>query len=611
MLTIGYRDGWFLIDGPQESKLPHLAEWTAWQRRPTGQYAARAWASSVLQVRLDLPGLPLQWTPLAAQRRDELLRRLGDAKTALGGGSLPLAWPTPTGRAPLPHQWRAVHAARAMGWRLQLADDMGLGKTSEALWMAHDAGARRLLIVCPVSVKFNWQAEIAATLGAASEGGPEGWHTIVLDGTRKQRADQLAKIRQLHESIASIATVRGAVIVNYDLLRHFDDSQLAVLEAWALEAFAIADESHYLKSRDTDRTEFTARLFKHAKHVVAMTGTPVRDTVEDLYSQVEIVRPGTFRSYTAFADRFLVTREVEFGKRKVRKVVGSKNVEELNAIINTLQIRRRKEDVLDLPPKVHTYPLLELDETTHKVYEAMKRYAKIELERCLTAAKGSDEPPLTIWSPRAKSAVEVAMRCEQIAQGFLGGIPEPLLQQITPLLKQAERIPGRPAEVLFPSAPKIRWLVDTIESVILQGGAPIVFSRFNAPLVWLATHLNGLGYRPGMMHGGISATEKQAGVQAFQNSQTQVLLCQVKIAEGWNATRCQDVLFLGRDWSPAINWQAEDRAHRMGQRGTVNVQIPIVQRTVEVLIDRRLAAKDKDAQQALADLTIEELLEAL
>jgi SWI/SNF-related matrix-associated actin-dependent regulator 1 of chromatin subfamily A len=113
------------------------------------------------------------------------------------------------------------------------------------------------------------------------------------------------------------------------------------------------------------------------------------------------------------------------------------------------------------------------------------------------------------------------------------------------------------------------------------------------------------------MHGGLSAVEKETVISEFQEKQIEVLLVQVKIAEGWNATRCQDVIHWTRDWSPAINSQFEDRAHRMGQKGTVNVQIPIVRKTVEMLIHKRLTMKGADAEQALRTVTIEELMEAL
>jgi len=89
------------------------------------------------------------------------------------------------------------------------------------------------------------------------------------------------------------------------------------------------------------------------------------------------------------------------------------------------------------------------------------------------------------------------------------------------------------------------------------------------------------------------------------------MFCQVKMAEGFNLHMSQDCIFLGRDWSPAINKQAEGRFHRIGQKGTVNIQIPLVRSTIEVAIHKRLMAKDADAEQALRTVTIAELKEAL
>jgi SNF2 family DNA or RNA helicase len=102
--------------------------------------------------------------------------------------------------------------------------------------------------------------------------------------------------------------------------------------------------------------------------------------------------------------------------------------------------------------------------------------------------------------------------------------------------------------------------------------------------------------------GGITAQAKTEQIDGFRDKAFDVMLCQVKIAEGFNLTRSQDVIFYGRDWSPAINAQAEDRCHRMGQTGTVQYQIPVVTNTIERLIHNRLATKDADAQQALRTL---------
>jgi SWI/SNF-related matrix-associated actin-dependent regulator 1 of chromatin subfamily A len=164
---------------------------------------------------------------------------------------------------------------------------------------------------------------------------------------------------------------------------------------------------------------------------------------------------------------------------------------------------------------------------------------------------------------------------------------------------------------MLPSSPKIVWLIETIAQVLKQGGAPIILSRFNAPMFWLEMKFASLGVKSRVLHGDLSAAEKHLFVTDFQGGQFDVLLCQVKIAESWNATRCQDVIFLTRDWSPAMNSQGEDRAHRFGQKGTVNVQIPIVRNTIERLIHKKLLAKGVDAEQALRTVTIAELMENL
>lgn len=617
----------FSIIVPDKKPVPAISEWPGWRRAPSGVYYAPAWPSSILAMKT---AHLFRWDEEAAKARDEILHNLNTSRRLLSSDdrSFSLLKEAPTERQPKLHQRQAVNALRHMGWRALLADDMGLGKTSTALWAAHDADAERILVICPVSVKFNWEKEIRLTLGE------HNWFVQVIDGSSKRRAQQLV------EALAALK--RTAIVMNYDLLRHFTEDQLRWIEKFISEkrSIALLDESHYLKSRESDRTKIASRLASKAACVIAMTGTPIRNLAEDLYSQVEIVRPGTWTSYRDFAKRHLVIRAVKFGKRETHKVVGVKNLDSLNAVMNTLQIKRAKIEVLDLPPKIHTFPELKLDGEHLRIYRAMRDFARVELSKLIEPVrKPSDvmeehgitafqhgsqritgdqvdsamgvQPVRNIFDPRARSAVEQAMRCEQLANGFIGGIPDPLMSKLGDALKLAEKIPGRPNELMFPTHPKVVWLMETIDSVLAQGGSPIVYSRFNAPLVWLGRVLTEKGVINRLFHGNLVPLDKFEAVQHFQEGHARVLLCQVKIAEGWNATRCQDVIFWTRDWSPAVNTQAEDRAHRMGQTGTVNVQIPIVRQTVEMLIHRRLAAKDADAEQALRNVTIEELMEAL
>lgn len=588
--------GHFAIDAGWKA-VPAISAWPGWKRTPSGVYVGSPWASTVMFMDITTPGLNLYWTLTAAALRDRLMMQVEGMKNALAyKGPINLMQTT---RRPRLHQ---AQAAYAMGWidnRALLSDDMGLGKTATALWTV--GAAKRVLIVCPVGVKFNWQREITKTLG-------EEWAVQIIAGTAKQRATLLAEVPAMAEQ-----NQHSAVVINYDLLRYLSDLQLGTLREFADEQATICDESHYLKNESAQRTQLVRYLSQGSGTMLLLSGTPIRDTSADLYSQIELLHPGTWRSRTDFDMRYIVKRIIELpgrhpgSKRKQTIIVGTKNTDELNAIVNTIQIRRLKTDVTDMPPKVYTKPDLELDSTTRKLYDAMKDFARVEMA-ALIEEQGED---LSVFHPRARSSIEASMRCEQIAQGFLGGIPDFLIEKIGPYLKHAEKIPGRPRELVFPNSTKLRWLIETIETLQKQGSPTLVGSRFNAPMFWLEEHLQIKGINTMFMHGGLTEKQKDKAVTDFQEARIDVLLCQVSIAEGWNATRAQDVIHYGRDWSPAINYQFEDRAHRMGQKGTVNVQIPVVRKSVEVLVDKKLSSKAVDAAQSLRNTTLQELMESL
>jgi SNF2 family DNA or RNA helicase len=560
-------------------------------------YTAPAWPSSALP--LANTTLRVLWEPGARDLVQEHLERLKLAEDHLADTK---KWrhAVPTDREPMPHQWQAIRAAlhlpSAVGARIVLADDMGLGKTATSLWIAASQGAERILVLCPVSVKFNWAAEIKKTLN---------WPTVVIDGNPKRRASLFAEAVNMRDH------AKMCLVINYDQLIYLNDFQVGFLAGLCSDQVLICDESHYVKGREAQRTKFVMKWFAPAKGGarwrMLLTGTPIRNTVEDLWAQVQICRPGTWTSYWDFAKRHLVISRTDFGgmlKRPTDVVRGGKDLEGLNQIVNTLQIRRKKEDVLNLPPKIHTYPELELEGDMKRLYKAMKHLAVLALDQL-------DDDTL-IFHPQARSAVLAALRCEQIAQGFCGGVPEELVEQLAGILtKKAVGIPGRPREILFPDHPKQVWMRENLHTLFGTGKKPVVFSRFNAPLHWMYAHYVGEGKRVGFLHGSISSKNKGQLVADFQDNKFDLFLCQVLMAEGFNLHNSQDAIFLSRDWSPAVNFQAEDRLHRIGQKGTVNIQIPWVRGTIETLIHKKLRAKDADAQQALRTVTIRELREAL
>jgi SNF2 family DNA or RNA helicase len=587
-----------------------VSSWAGWKRLPQGgtlegapcsRYRARAWAAAALPLLRST--LQAAWTPAARSFATTSAAQLEAAAVALtekGGHVTRLSDP----RSPMPHQVQAVRALEALTNAALLTDDMGLGKTTTSLITWSRSNCSRLLVICPKSVKLNWVEEIKATLGTQVP-------VHLLDGSPNERANVITFM------LYSIAhNIRAVAIVNYDLLRSMNERSWKTLEQWVNGQALIGDEFHYCKDFDAKRTKSVAALAKLSSFRLGLTGTPVRNTVEDLFSQIEIIRPGTWVSYHDFANRHLVVVPMTFSgqKRPVNVVRGGKNLDELNAVLNTMRVGRKKEDVLNLPPLIHTKPLLELDGVHLQVYKAMKEHAQVELEKLVTAPFVESDGittteglgDITIFHPAARSAVEAAMRCEQIAQGFIGNLPPLYMERLAPLIAdKAERVEGYEGALVFPDSAKLVWLMETLES--LRDKQPVIFSRFNAPLLWLHKKLE----KAALLIGSIDTLGRQQEISAFQAGEKRIMLCQVRLAEGFNLTASSDVIFLGRDWSNAINRQAEARCHRIGSKGTVNVQIPIMQNTVERFIERKLAAKEADEQQALKSVTVKELMEAL
>lgn len=371
----------------------------------------------------------------------------------------------------------------------------------------------------------------------------------------------------------------------------------------------LVGNSHYLKNRKATRSQLVHSLFVDSVRNfgtqppevrLLLSGTPVQNTVDDLYSQIQLIRPGTWTSYTDFQRRYLTMVPIRAGNKVRFECRGTKNLEELNAIVSTIQIRRVKEDVLDLPPKMRTFPSLEMDNVTTRIYKAMKEFALLQLTDI--------EDDTSCLKPVIQNALTAAIRCEQIAQGFCGGIPDHMMETFSgDLIKHAEKIPGRPNELVFPQSAKMAWILETITALLSTGKVPVVFSRFNAPMFWLAAQFPGSL----VLHGGVPMSQRQELITQYDEGKCRVLFCQIRMAQGLNFLRSQDEIFIGRDWAPALNMQAEDRCHRIGQKGTVNVQVPIVLHTIEERLHKRLEAKSKDASAVLVFRTVKDIREAL
>ena len=505
---------------------------------------------------------PGGWSGPASSMCDALLCDAQKIYMAVHGNSLPLNHENLPSPFPLfAHQVQAVFGLASMEHRGILADEMGLGKTQVAITCYRCCVEQPLLVVCPASIKWKWQNDLKAN----------GIESFVVDSGSSYTDND----RSVHTA---------ARIVNYDLLSRRPELVLD-LAKFVKGGFLILDESHYVKDSGSKRTK-ACQKFK-ARHTILLTGTPIRNTIVDLFSQVSLVRPGIWRNRWEFEDRYQIRKEMFVGPRKFLKPVGTRNEAELASILETIQIRRLKKDVMNLPDKVHSVIPLDFDKRSREVYEKMAKKWLYDFSDL-----GGEMP---ILDNRAKTAMEAAMRLEQICQGFLSPVPLTLTDKL------ALSAPS-PHEVIaggwiFRENPKFAWLEELLEN--LEKKKVVAFFRFNASLeaAWgrFADH------SPLQMIGDTPVSERGNRITKFQTDDTRLFLIQVKIAEGFDLTAAQDVVFWGRDWSPAVNSQAEDRVHRIGQTGTVNVYLPIIKDSIEEKLHERLCEKEGVAKMVLGD----------
>ncbi len=230
-------------------------------------------------------------------------------------------------RPPLSHQKDAVEKLVGSK-RFILADDMGLGKTTSTIIAALETGAKKILIICPASLKINWEREIA---------------------NYSDRTVYIAEGKKF-------STEHDFVIVNYDILKNFHDpkdkeNSLLVKSGFEL---VILDEAHMISNAQAQRTKIINNFVKDVKRVWLLTGTPMTSRPMNYYNLLNIIESPVAQNWMAYAIRYCQGYQFRAGNRKVWNVTGASNLEELRDRTSGQILRRLKEDVLDLPDKIIT-----------------------------------------------------------------------------------------------------------------------------------------------------------------------------------------------------------------------------------------------------------------
>ncbi|MBO5478340.1 MAG: SNF2 helicase associated domain-containing protein [Clostridia bacterium] len=406
-----------------------------------------------------------------------------------------------------------------------LADDMGLGKTIQvlALILAYKESAKQdkkpVMVVCPSSLSLNWKAEIekfASDIDA-----------IVIGGNATNREQQIKQIPDV-----------DVVITSYDLLKR----DIEIYKKCDYEfRYIIADEAQYMKNSNTQNAKAVKEL--KAKTRFALTGTPIENSLSELWSIFDFLMPGYLFSYRKFKEKF---------EMPIVRDEDSEMMNKLRMLIEPFILRRTKKEVLtELPDKTITILNNEMEEEQEKLYLSYLAQAKEELQ-------------------------------EQIdTQGF-----EKSQIQILALLTRLRQICCHPS--LFLSnykgeSSKLKQCIELVKDTIESGHKILLFSTYTAMFEIIEKELKKENITYFKLTGQTKVNERIDLVDEFnQNPNIKVFLISLKAGgTGLNLTGADMVIHYDPWWNLSAENQATDRAYRIGQKNNVQVYKLITKNSIE------------------------------
>jgi SWI/SNF-related matrix-associated actin-dependent regulator 1 of chromatin subfamily A len=248
-------------------------------------------------------------------------------------------------RPPLEHQKEAIQKL-VENKKFILADDMGLGKTTSTIIAALEADSKKVLIICPATLKINWKREIE---------------------NYSDKSIYIAEGKNFN-------TDADYVIINYDIIKNFHDPKKKD-DSEILKAnfdLVIVDEAHYIKNGQAQRTKLINDLVKTVDRLWLLTGTPMTSRPMDYFNLLSLVDSPVSKNWMAYAIRYCQGYQFNVGGRKVWNITGASNLDELRERTAATILRRLKENVLDLPDKIITPVYLRLKSKNYE--EVMGEY---------------------------------------------------------------------------------------------------------------------------------------------------------------------------------------------------------------------------------------------
>jgi superfamily II DNA or RNA helicase len=444
-----------------------------------------------------------------------------------------------------PYQMEGAHwllsKARAGSGGL-LADEMGLGKTVQTLALI-EALAGPVLVVCPSSLVWNWKREAAHFL-------PE-LPVLTLDGPQREKHFPAIPAHRL-------------VVTSYALLRR------DVEKYYGIEfAAVVLDEAQHIKNPESQNAKAACALAARSRFI--LTGTPIENSLRDLWSLFEFLLPGYLGSRQDFRDRY-----------ETPLLNGERGAlwERLQRRTRPHLLRRLKKNILtELPDKIEQVIEVELSEKQKAAYTQLQQTARAQIDQLKDQGGAARMKVLT-------ALLRLRQACCDLR---LLGAPEG-------------------------SSAKLDALMELLGEALDGGHRVLVFSQFTSMLDLMAEALGEQSIDFCRLDGSTKNREEVVG--RFQNGAVPVFLISLKAGGvGLNLTAADTVIHFDPWWNPAVEAQATDRAHRIGQKNVVTAIKLIARDTVEERVlrmqekKRELIAGALDTEAALGALSADDLRE--
>ena len=447
-----------------------------------------------------------------------------------------------------------------------LGDDQGLGKTKEIIDIAmcrkQTDGLKHCLIICGINGnKYNWADEVKIhsredswILGTRFTKRPP---IKMIEGSTKDKMEDLNNIPHQFFWITNIETLRGGSFKEKQgkrtVTRFPIAEKIQELCDRGIIGMIAFDEAH--KAKNPDSQQGKALLSIDCKGPkIPMSGTFVLNNPLDLYLPLKWAG---FETHSFYAYKQHYCTMGGFGGKEI---VGYKNLDELRSMVSKVMLRRVKGDVLDLPPKVHTIEWVDAYPEQKSLYKDVRDQVRDNIDK-----------------------VKVH--------------PDPLSEMLR--LRQVTGYPGILSSTVTKSA-KMDRMEELVEEEVLVGGKAIIFSNWSEMTNVIRSKLK--KYNPAYITGEVGSVQRMEEKDRFQNDPD----CKVMIGTigalgtGFTLTAAQLVIFVDEPWNRGIKDQAEDRAHRIGTRGTVRIVTILTRDTVDEGVYNLVQKKGK-----MADLLVD------